>query len=837
MYARDILKLGIVAILLIGCSKTADPISSPTQSTQGTQPSPKVENERDPSRHFLGVWSVRISGDQQAEIVPLRLAEMHLNVVRLLEVAPCTDCLTIKNAKTLSAHKLSVDLVIRHPYADLLQFTGFDVRGIFISKADFTFPFSDRKVARGSGVPKLTNPDGFTPLFNPTEFPESLPVPPLLKYQHGKFATGGDLSSTLNPFVAYGKENPRRMFLPGTEESRTVELWFTGFPFQFGYAVDACWANPGGTVVDPEQDFPPEANCLEAYDLDFSQEAGLATVVGSTAAIHVNVFDHQGQDTIQSVTAEIPALFSGEMTLVPSGATGDDSFLYSGTITNQLGTPLGDYPALIKVTDTESDPNLGNVRAWNMVTVSICDGWAKTWGGTGGDEGRGVAVDDTGSTYVVGNFKGNVDFDPGPGQDIRSADPDVPSAFMSKFDSAGNYQWVQVWPCTFDDKVGIDLGHGVAVDNNDHVYFTGVYQGTVDFDPGGGEEIRTGSGLYFDMFLCRLNSDGAFQWVRTWGAGQMYDNCTGVAADHTGNVYVTGQYQNTIDFDPGAGVENHTSNGGLDAFISKFNSSGDFQWARTWGGTGAEATEEVAIGGLGDVYAVGGFQSTTDFDPGDGVDSHTPIGPWDAFLTKFDSAGDFEWAQTWGGTGQTWGNSVIADAAERIYVAGHFVGTVDFNPGAGDYSLTSNGKEDVFLSRFTSTGSFYWARTWGGDSDDEAFSLAVNSLGYVYVTGYFRKHCDFDPGPGEDFRDSASYYEDGFLSKFDFSGNYQWARTWGSVDFDKGYSVCVDNVGSVYVAGYFFGTVDFDPGSSVENHASHGNADISLCKYMPDGLW
>jgi hypothetical protein len=153
-------------------------------------------------------------------------------------------------------------------------------------------------------------------------------------------------------------------------------------------------------------------------------------------------------------------------------------------------------------------------------------------------------------------------------------------------------------------------------------------------------------------------------------------------------------------------VDNRTSNGDDDVFLSKFDSCGDYKWARTWGavslpnqyGCGVEAD------GSGNVNVTAYFEGTADFDPGSGVDNHTSNGGCDVSLSKFDSAGAFKWARTWGGTDIDAGRGVAVDEFGNAYVTGLFYGTVDFDPGIGVEDHTSNGSYDVFLSRLSSDG-------------------------------------------------------------------------------------------------------------------------------------
>jgi hypothetical protein len=298
------------------------------------------------------------------------MGQMHLNVVRLLEVTPCKNCLTISNIKVVEPNVLEADLTLKHPFPGLLKYTGFDVRGIFISEANYTFPASGRKIAWGTDLPIVLNPDGYTQLFNPTEYPPTTPA--ALGYIPGKYATGGDLTATLNPFLAYRRDAPRCMFEAGGSETRTVRLYVPPGPIHFGYAVDACWQLVEN-VIDPLTDFPPDANCLEAYrvsvDIPYDDDSSWMC----QNPINVEVFDHQGLETISTVTIEASNLFSGEVALTYSVQTGEDSWLFSGMIMNENGVSDLAYPLLVRVVDTKLDQNLDQVDAWQVLTANISE--------------------------------------------------------------------------------------------------------------------------------------------------------------------------------------------------------------------------------------------------------------------------------------------------------------------------------------------------------------------------------------------------------------------------------------------------------------------------------
>ncbi len=827
----------VLLLLVVGCGESgvANP-AGPNLLGQSASTHLQSSVGAQPNRYLWGMWKVRIGPDHQsAQVVPLRVAEMHLNCVRLLEVGPCTTCLTIDNITPHPPNEISADVTIRHPFPGLLRYTGFDGRGILISGSNYAFPVSGRSTAWGGQLPQMVNSDGYTALFNPTEFPET--DPPALGYIPGKLAPGGDLTATLNPFIAYRPDAPRRMFEAGGQKTRTVMIRGPQGPFEFGYAVDACWQLVDN-VVDPLVDFPPDANCLEAYRIDVEIGPGLEPDTVTSAPIQVQVFDHQGLDTIASVAVETPELFAGEVALSFSTITGDESYLFTGTITNELEAGIGEYPLLVRVVDTETDQNLGPVDAWRVccVRVGVSKGWAVTWGAAHNDEIFGVALDDAGDIYVTGGFRFTIDFDPGPGIEERSSSSES-DAFLSKFYPSGEFQWVRTWGRTDDWQDGIQ-GYGIAYDGSGNIYVTGDFVGVVDFDPGPGVEEYGANDGQGDVFLSKFDLNGEFLWARTWG-GAGIDKGYEVASDDLGNVYCTGCFRETVDFDPGPGIEEYVSNGNWDVFLSKFDSSGEFQWARTWGTGGSNSLDRghgVALDSAGDVYVTGQFTYVVDFDPGPGVEEHPSNGNLDVFLSKFNSDGGFQWARTWGGISSDEGGAVAVDSSGYAYVTGHFRDTVNFDPGSGVEECATNGFEDVFLSKFDSSGAFQWVRTWGGSSEDIGYAVAVDGSGYLCVAGSFRDIVDFDPGPGIEEHISIDD-EDVFLSKLDSEGSLVWARTWGGLSRDEAFAVAADVLGAIYVGGVFKKDIDFDPGPGIDYHVSNGNTDAFLSKFPPDGNW
>lgn len=340
-----------------------------------------------------------------------------------------------------------------------------------------------------------------------------------------------------------------------------------------------------------------------------------------------------------------------------------------------------------------------------------------------------------------------------------------------------------------------------------NVYVAGRKSAATDFDPGTGTSDPTVIAL--GSCIAKYTSSGALAWVipLTGGTSARAD-VSGMAVDGSGNLYVTGAFDGTIDFDPGTGTANLT--GAIDVFTAKFTSAGALAWVKAWGSTGADYGNSVAVDGDGNVYTVGTFRSTVDFDPGAGTFNLTAAGTYDAFISKLDASGNFVWAESLGPTVSPLPVAVVPGGG--LAVGGYFTGVVDFDPGAGATSLTSAGAEDGFIVKLAADGSLVWARQVGGAGSDSVDHLAVDDAGTVYATGYFAGTVDFDPSVAAYSLTSAGP-SNVFVLKLTAAGGFDWAdRLGGSQgDFDSG--LAVDAAHNIYLAAaYASADADFDPG-------------------------
>jgi gliding motility-associated-like protein len=322
--------------------------------------------------------------------------------------------------------------------------------------------------------------------------------------------------------------------------------------------------------------------------------------------------------------------------------------------------------------------------------------WVKQIGGTSlsGDGVSSIQLDDAGNVWTYGSFYGTVDFNPGAGiSNLTSAgQTDI---FISQLDGDGNFISAHKFGGT-----NFDLPGKMFIDDVNEIYCTGYFRGTSDLDPGAGTFNVVSAGVD-DVFISKLNAAGNFVWAKqVGGAGD--ERGTALAKDGSGNIILTGYYENTLDLDPGTGISEFTSLGQSDVFIIKLTSLGDYLWGKSIGGLGEDRSQSLTFDSNDNILIAGSFYQTVDFDPGPGTFSITSFGQQDGFVVKLTSNGDYFWSINMGGLNSDFTTGISLDAAENIYTSGGFRGDGDFDPGPGITTLTADGSSSTFAQRLVS---------------------------------------------------------------------------------------------------------------------------------------
>ncbi|MFQ6129495.1 MAG: SBBP repeat-containing protein [Candidatus Hadarchaeaceae archaeon] len=394
-------------------------------------------------------------------------------------------------------------------------------------------------------------------------------------------------------------------------------------------------------------------------------------------------------------------------------------------------------------------------------------GWTRQFGTSAFVSAWRVAVDTSGSVYVVGETRGAL-----PGQSSLGGS----DVFVRKYDGSGSELWTRQFGTFFDDFI-----FGVVVDAYGSVYVAGETLGAL---PG---QSSLGGG---DAFVRKYNDSGNEVWTRQFGSST-YDYAEGVAVDASGNVYVAGE---TLGALPG-----QSSSGGQDVFVRKYDGSGSELWTRQFGTSALVSVWRVAVDSSGNIYVAGETKGAL---PG-----QISSGGWDVFIRKYDGSGSEFWTRQFGTYDNDYAPGMAVDASGNVYAAGYTGGAL---PGQ-----SSPGGGDAFVRKYDGSGSELWTRQFGSFDYDYAEGVAFDASGNIYVAGLTS---------GALPEQSSLGGGDAFVRKYDDSGSELWTKQFGSSDYDKAYDVAVDTSNNVYVVGQTYGAL---PGQT-----SSGGVDAFLVKFV-----
>lgn len=375
----------------------------------------------------------------------------------------------------------------------------------------------------------------------------------------------------------------------------------------------------------------------------------------------------------------------------------------------------------------------------------------------------------------------------------------------------------------------------LAVDKNQNSLTFGVFRNTIDLDPSGATLNKTPKGRG-DCYIQKLDVNGNLKWAVSFG-GKFEENPFSISTDKNGAIYATGYFQDTADFDPGAGTFNLVTKN-VATFILKLDSNGIFKWAKMISGGYAEV-KRSAITIDNNLLIVGTYIETVDFNPDAGVTNLKALTDVkNAFLSKYDAnTGALIWAKDFVTT-QTYVelNDVAIDKQGNILTCGYYGFTTDFNPGSGTFNMSPLPNfQEAFVSKLAPDGSFVWAKQFDGSSV-QAYVLSTDMDDNVCIGGTFYANVDFDPGTAEDMQSSSQ--SDLFLVKLNKNGQFVWSQPIRVSSFSTSFfkSLNYDALGNIMVSGNFTDSVDFDPGTAKRKLGSGKFiSSIFIAKYNSQG--
>lgn len=453
--------------------------------------------------------------------------------------------------------------------------------------------------------------------------------------------------------------------------------------------------------------------------------------------------------------------------------------------------------------------------------------WSRGAGSSTVDCGRSVSTDASGNVYTAGFFTGNADFDPGAttfslntvgGQDI----------FIQKLNASGAFVWARSM-----GGIGDDMANEITVDALGNAITVGNFTNTVDFDPGAGSCIFTGS-LGLNGFIQKLDPAGNFVWAKNLNA-----TVVSVDLDNVQNICVTGVFYGVQDFDPGPATFTLSAmsqnNVVWASYVLKLDNNGNFLFAKVVALTSEAVC--VRLDTTGNILTMGSFSLSPDFDPGSGTYTLASPGAPN-FVSKLDPLGNFIWAKQLN-TFQASTTVLETDNYSNICLAGYFSNSIDVDPGPAVYNFTTSfgAGWDAFVLKLDASGNFVWARqlthTPSGFGHRFNYGITTDALRNVYVKGNFSDVADFDPGPGTFLLTAPSIITcSDFIQKLDENGMFVWAGLVNTACSNNTVNaIHVDASNNIYVAGSSYSGMDMDPGPQTYTNGNAGICDVFVSKF------
>ena len=383
--------------------------------------------------------------------------------------------------------------------------------------------------------------------------------------------------------------------------------------------------------------------------------------------------------------------------------------------------------------------------------------WAKSMGGEGGDNGTKITTDAHGNVYITGVFEGEGDFDPGDGEFILTSAGNL-DIYIVKLTADGDFVWAKNF-----SGVEYEESNGIGVDTAGNIYVSGYFYDPVDFDPGAAEyEMSTaGSG---DGFIVKLKNDGSFMWAKSFG-GPGFDLATAMRVTADGDLYITGNFTETADLDPGNGEFNVSvtgDEGGV--YLLHLDSDGNFVKGVNAGvSINAVYSVGVDVDSEGSAYITGYFAGDTTFVTPAGNLVMSPTDFYNSYLAKISPDGFLTWATQLSSNMLSLSYAVAVNSLDEVFVSGYFNGTLTL----GEHSITEDnpGDSQNFIAKLDKNGNFISAQRFGGIDFIDRCAIAIDGDDNIYFASAFDGTVDINPGADDEDMVTVTDYRDSFLIK------------------------------------------------------------------------
>ncbi len=402
---------------------------------------------------------------------------------------------------------------------------------------------------------------------------------------------------------------------------------------------------------------------------------------------------------------------------------------------------------------------------------------------------------------------------------------------ISSFTSSVNAQQLS-WVSAIGG-VNSDICKNIGYDDDGNVYISGYLNESVTV----GDVTLTSNGGP-DIYVAKYSSEGVLEWAFNVG-GESGDEPSDMYVDGDGNIYITGHFGSTVDFDPSVNTKSVTSSGGDDVFLARYSTEGKLKWVKTFGSSAPESKDRanaLAYHKFGYIFLTGIYDSEININTEAGnqhVDHH---GDWDVFYAKYDTRGRNHFIRGFGGPGRDAGRGITVSQNFRIYISGYFAESMDMDPRSNKvFELTSSGGEDIFVAKYKIGGELQWAQGFGSTGNDRALDIGLHNNNHIAITGFYQYDVDFAPNESDLGELSGTKFENIYLAQFNQNGTLNWVNGFGGNLRDVGRAVEIDQSGNIYTTGYFTNEVNLDPLGILPPLTIGGNWDAYFAKFDKNG--
>lgn len=376
------------------------------------------------------------------------------------------------------------------------------------------------------------------------------------------------------------------------------------------------------------------------------------------------------------------------------------------------------------------------------------------------------------------------------------------------FSQIPTYNWAQSFSNDFYTKSS-------AIDANGNYYLAfnigDGWGNSTNMDPNGSAYVNVINGQWTSV-LVKYNSNGGFVWMKNFSQ-QSINASPGVEIKSmilspTNEIYLTGVFVGTFDFDLGPNTYTLSSPSVFNAFVLKLDSNGDFVWARSLSTTNGTDANQITQDANNDIIVSGTFYGTQDLDPTAGTTTLSSHGAQDVYMIKLTSVGTFVYAKSFGSSSNDFAGPIVTDASNNIYLTGKFYSsTGDFDPNAGSVSLINNGGSDVYIVKLNSSGNLLYANSFGASSDDNVSDLTIDNLNNITLCGLVSgTTLDIDP-TANTYTYNIQGGSDSYVMQLNSSGNLNWVNFLSGVGSENAVTISQNNI-DIIVGGDFSGSLD-----------------------------